>query len=361
MNGLVNVSKSRRDPSEKIEKSGEITLDAVAAIAAQVLRENPDPDPELEPWYGEDEITFRTNPHPENLTADGVVVVNPGGMQVGAVSKFSVLNPQGGGAVGRRIKGMSAKSRKRLMRHLMAVDLESIAAERKGAKFSRAMFVTLTYPWMDGKPFSDWERAKEHLEALRKRLERAYGIKWAVWKQEYQESGALHFHLVLNLSRVVRVACFRAWLAQAWYEIVESGNPDHLAAGTGVEPVYIEQGQPGSLLSYLSKELGGSRKRYQDRAFDPDTGELIESGKTWGIWGRGDFEAAKVIICKITVRGREAWQRFKENVARRFEKSRYLRRVASIAWWGGGLLYGNGGDLMNELLDGIPEGAWEYV
>ncbi len=355
MSGLVNVSKSRRGSPE------EIGWDDLRAIAEQVLRDCPDPEPELEPWYEDDVITFRINPHPENLTPDGVVVVNPGGMQVGAVSKFSVQNPQGGGAVGRKVAGMSAKSRKRLMSHLMAVDLESIAAERKGAKYSRAMFITLTYPWMDGKPFTDWERAKEHLDTLRKRLERAYGIEWAVWKQEHQGSGALHFHLVLNMSKVVNVANFRVWLAKAWYEVVESGNPDHLKAGTGVEPVYIEQGQPGSLLSYLSKELGGSRKRYQNQAFDPETGELLETGRTWGIWGREAFEAAKVIIAKFAIRGREAWQRFKENVAKRFEKSRYLRRVADIAWWGGGLLYGNGGDLMNDLLDGIPDGAWEYI
>ncbi|MEJ5311748.1 MAG: hypothetical protein WHX52_18455 [Anaerolineae bacterium] len=340
MTGLVNVSKSRRDPSEKMENSEKIGFGDLRA---------------------DEKLTFATNPHPENLTADGVIVVNPCGMQVGAVSKFAVQNPKGGGAEGRKIAGMSNKSRKRLMRHLMAVDLESIAAEREKAKYSRALFVTLTYPWIDGLPFTDWERAKEHLDALRKRIERADGVKWGVWKQEHQESGALHFHLVLNLPKVVNVQNFRAWIAQAWYEIVDSGNLDHLKAGTSVEAVYIKQSQPGNLLSYLSKELGGSKKSHQVRAFNPETGEALGTGKTWGIWGREAFNAAKVIVCKIAIRGREAWQRFKENVARHFEKSRYLRTVADIAWWGGGLLYGNGGDLMNVLLEGIPDEAWEYV
>ena len=347
MTGLVNVSKSGRDD--------------LKTIVAQVLRENPDPNPELQPWYDDENLTFATNPHPENLTADGVVVVNPCGMQVGAVSRFAVQNPQGGGAVGRKVAGRSNKSRKRLMRHLMSVDLESIATERKKAKYGRALFVTLTYPQENGLPFTDWERGKEHLNTLRKRLERNYGLVWAVWVQEHQKSGALHFHLILNLSKVANLHSFRAWIAQAWFEVVGSGNLDHLKAGTSVEAVYIEQSQPGNLLSYLSKELGGSGKAYQVIACNHETGEVLETGKTWGIWGREAFDAAKVVICKIAIRGREAWQRFKENVASTFEKSRYLRTVADLSWWGGGLLYGNGGDLMNKLLDGIPDGAWYYV
>jgi len=346
MTGLVNVSKSGREDLQ--------------AVVAQVLRENPDPNPELQPYW-KDDRTFKIDPHPERRTADGVVVVNPCGMQVGAVSKFAIQNPQGGGTIGRKVAGRSNKSRKRLMRHLMSVDLESLAAERKKAKYSRALFVTLTYPQENGLPFTDWERGKEHLSTLRKRLERNYGLVWAVWVQEHQRSGALHFHLVLNLSKVVNLYTFRAWIAQAWFEVVGSGNPDHLKAGTSVEAVYIEQSQPGNLLSYLSKELGGSGKAYQIKAFNPETGEVLETGKTWGIWGREAFNEAKVIVCEFVIRGREAWQRFKENVAATFEKSRYLRTVADIAWWGGGLLYGNGGDLMNKLLDGIPDGAWEYM
>lgn len=303
---------------------------------------------------------FRVNPHPENIAADGVVVINPSGVQVKTLDKFTVNKPPPS-ETGRVITGRSDKARGRLMKHLIQVDLEDISAERKGAKYGAAHFVTLTYPWTDGKPFTDWQRGKANLEALRKRIASKYGLTWGVWVQEHQKSSALHFHLVVLLPKVVNVAGFRAWVSKAWYEVVGSDNPDHLKAGTSVEAVYVEQGQPGNLLGYLSKELGGFKKGYQLIAFDHETGEALETGKTWGIWGREAFNAAKVTVASIRIKGGEYWQRFKENVARRFEKSPYLRKVADMNWWGGGLLYGNGLELLEDLLEGIPAGAWSFT
>ncbi len=321
-NGLVNAAKSRENPEKAI---------------------------------------FRTNPHPENIAADGVVVLHPSGAQVKTLDKFAVHKPPPS-ETGRVISGRSDRARARLMRHLIQVDLEDIAAERKGAKYGAAHFITLTYPWTDGEPFTDWQRGKAHLEALRKRIAYDYGLTWGVWVEEFQRKGALHFHLVVLLPKVVNVAVFRVWLAKAWYEIVGSGNPDHLVHGTMLEAVYVEQGQPGNLLAYLSKEMGGFKgKRYQMRGFDPETGELLESGKTWGIWGREAFEACKVLVASIRIKGGEYWQRFKENVSKRFEKSPYLRKVADMNWWGGGLLYGNGLELLETLLEGIPAGAWSFT
>ena len=317
---------------------------------------NPDPHPELQFDLDRNKKTRKTNPHPENLSPDAVVVVNPSGMQVKAVSKF-VTNPQGGGATGRRIAGRSKKARGRLMRHLIQVDLSGVAAERKNAKFSKCLFLTLTYPDI----FQDHEQGKSHIKALRKRLERKYGIVWAVWIQEFQERGAFHYHVMLLLPKVAKVAVFRAWLAWAWYEIVGSENEKHLRAGTGAEPVYIANGDPGSLLSYLSKELGGFGKKYQLVFADQETGELVRTGKTWGIWGRDAFNAAKVTVCSLKIKGVEAWQRFKENVSSYFAPSRYLRKVSSMSWWGGGILYGDGLKLLEVLLDGVPDDSWGFV
>jgi len=304
---------------------------------------------------------FRTNPHPERIAGDGVMVLHPSGAQVKTINKFAIHKPPES-QEGHTVHGRSDRSRARLMRHLIQVNLKDASSERKGAKYTRLMFVTLTYPHIDGKPFTDWEKAKAHLKAFRKRLEAAYGLKWAVWVQEHQGSGALHFHLVILLSKVVCAAEFKPWLSRAWFEVVKSGNPDHLKAGTSAEPVYIEQGEPGNLLSYLSKELcAGGGKKYQVLHVNEETGEILETGKTWGIWGRDAFDGAKVIIAKICIRGRAAWQRFKENVSNRFKKSRYLRKVSTMAWWGGGLLYGDGMSLLDDLLEGIPAGAWSFA
>jgi hypothetical protein len=351
--GLVNVSKSRETPEARRKR---LIEDA---------RRSGGRSPEEQDRRGEIAAHLLDHPeeavlHPENIAADGVVVLHPSGAQVKTLDKCAVRKPPPS-EMGRKVKGRSKKARGRLMQHLIQVDLEDIAAERKGAKYGAAHFVTLTYPWTDGKPFTDYERGKAHLEALRKRIVYKCGLTWAVWVQEHQESTALHFHLVVLLPKVVKVAWFRAWLAKAWYEVVGSGNPDHLRAGTSLEAVYVEQGQPGNLLGYLSKELGGFKKGYQVIAFDPETGEALETGKTWGIWGREAFEACKVLIASIRIKGGEYWQRFKENVSKRFEKSPYLRKVADMNWWGGGLLYGNGLELLEDLLEGIPAGAWSFT
>jgi hypothetical protein len=105
--------------------------------------------------------------------------------------------------------------------------------------------------------------------------------------------------------------------------------------------------------------MGG--KRYQTQAFDHDTGELLATGKTWGIWGRTAFNATKVVIASISIRGRDCWQRFKSNVAMCFSKSPYLSRVNDFSWWGGGLLYGRGLALLDKLMDGIPRSAWSFT
>jgi len=337
------------------------TLDDVRRVAYQTAIRNPDPEAALQLRQFDAVETTRTHPHPESLSAEGVAVFHPSGAQVKAVSKFAVRKPptkQKGSVV----KGRSKQSRGRLMRHLIQVDMGPIAAERKGAKYSKGLFVTLTYPWFDGKPFTDWERAKRDVDKLRKRIEYSYGLTWGVWVQEHQGSGALHFHLVLLLPRPVNLQKFRAWLSKAWYEVVGSGNPDHLRVGTRVDAVYINNGEPGNLLSYLSKELGGfGGKRYQVQAFNTETGEVLETGKTWGIWGREAFDSAKAIIVKLRISGREAWQRFKENVAAYFSPSKYLRKVADMAWWGGGLLYGAGDKLIDALLEGLPAESWEFV
>lgn len=333
----------------------------MAMIRTQVYRNNirhPDPHPELQFNFDYEDIKRQINPHPERLTAEGVVVVHPSGMQVQAVSKFAVQNPQGGGTIGRKVTGRSKRARGRLMRHLIQVDLNDVSAERKGAKYSQCLFLTLTYPDV----FQDHERGKEHIKALRKRIGYHYGLKWAIWVQEWQKRGALHYHIVLLLPKVVKVAGFRKWLAQSWYEVVGSENPKHLRAGTGADAIYVANNEPGNLLSYLSKELGGfGGKRYQLLAVNEETGEILETGKTWGIWGRNEFKAMKVAVCKLRIVGQEAWQRFKENVALRFAPSAYLSKIADMAWWGGGLLYGEGKGLLENLLEGIPAGAWEFV
>lgn len=290
---------------------------------------------------------FSVCPHPEARTAVAVAVVNPGGVAVKLQGKTSVNNPSGVGDRG-VVRGRSRKSRRRLMDKLSRVDMAAYAAKRKGARFSRSAFVTLTYP----AAFCSWEGAKEDLAAFRKRLGRSsWACEWVCWVEEYQARGAVHFHLVIVWARPVNLKAFRGWLSRAWYEVVRSEDPKHLAAGTQAVAVHLSKGV-GSLMGYLAGEMGKIR---QTRPVDSRTGELIATGRTWGFWNedRVPFVTVAVIVLKTW----EAWKGFKARVGVVFSKSAYLRHVPEYAEWRGGLLYGDGCDLVDRLCSGL---AFEY-
>jgi hypothetical protein len=246
------------------------------------------------------------------------------------------------------------------MEYLSAVDMSALASERKNARYCRSAFVTLTYPWdFPGRWENEedlegwepgWKAAKGHLRAWKERLRRHedFSFSWAAWVEEFQARGAVHFHVILVFKDPVDLKKFRPWLSDAWYEIVDSGDPKHLKAGTQAVPVYVSQGV-GSLMGYLAGEMG---KIKQTRPVDPRTGELIPTGRTWGFWGKDavPFET----LATISFWTWEAWKEFKERVSLHFKKSPYLSKVAGFRSWAGCLLYGEGGELLKILIQGIP-------
>lgn len=143
-------------------------------------------------------------------------------------------------------------------------------------------FVTLTYPG------GDWPRngrvCAEHLRAVRRWLER-WGFKSGVWKREYQARGAPHFHLwlVCPLSQDERPPGFlralRQRLSRAWYDVVGSGDPKHLAAGTQVKLLPPGQSAAGYFKAYLNKY---SDKEYQNRL----PADVEAPGRWWGMFGK---------------------------------------------------------------------------
>ena len=217
----------------------------------------------------------------------GVAVFLPGGVQCKRWSSGPECERRGGGVRG-KIKGFSRASRRRLMDKLMGVDWRAVAVPTKHAHEGRAFFVTLTYP--DSWP-SDY--GKSHLRAFRARLERAFGGVGAVWRLEFQERGAPHYHIMLVLDQVLPVAVLRSWVSRAWFEVVGSGDEKHLRAGTNVQVVYAERG-PGKLMCYLGKYLS-------KESFDG-----VEAGRVWGIWGMLPVGAAIAAV----VKSRRAWVEF---------------------------------------------------
>jgi hypothetical protein len=146
---------------------------------------------------------------------------------------------QSGGGCRGPICGFSRASRRRLLDLVNQVDRRCITS---------MLFVTLTYP----SEFPEsWQVWKAHLKAMIMRLRRRYpGIK-LLWRLEFQQRGAPHFHiLVLNVERIDI-----SWLSAAWFEVVGSGDAKHLLAGTQVARVRSWRG----VLFYVGKYLAKKR------------------------------------------------------------------------------------------------------
>ena len=179
-----------------------------------------------------------------------------------------------GGAIRGVIKDFTPASRRRLMRLV-----NSVNRDEAGLPF----FVTLTYHnvWPESR-----EGRKKHLDALQKRMERAYGAFAAVWRLEFQRRGAPHYHLLVFLdpeqivpsygegrrrhrrSALLRLRNNIAWM---WNEIVDADDIQHLEAGTAVEEIRSWNG----VNSYAAKYMG--KLETLQKGLEPP-------GRFWGVW-----------------------------------------------------------------------------
>jgi hypothetical protein len=157
------------------------------------------------------------------------------------------------------VREFSRRSRTRLQQTLCAVPVAHVG---RGL-----LFVTLTYP---AHYPGDWQVWKRQLDTMAKRLRRKFPAFAGVWKLEPQKRGAPHFHLlVVGLPFLAK-----SWLSEAWYEVVGSGDPKHLAAGTNVQLARSHRG----VVSYAAKYTA---KR---QALPADWQEGV--GRYWGVHNR---------------------------------------------------------------------------
>jgi hypothetical protein len=132
---------------------------------------------------------------------------------------------------------------------------------------SGMLFATLTYP---GEWAGDWKRWKRDLHVFSMRVGDKFPGAGVVWKLEPQARGAPHYHLI-----VVGVPFMaKTWLSRAWYEVVGSCDPKHLAAGTNIQSVHSHRG----VVSYAAKYTA-KRQQLPDSWQDG-------VGRWWGVFGR---------------------------------------------------------------------------
>jgi len=197
-----------------------------------------------------------------------------------------------------RIKGFTNSSRRRLLERVHELDAEDLEP---------GLFVTLTYP---GEWPHDPEVWKRDLAAFLKRLTREYPDAVALWKLEPQQRGAPHFHLLVYGADWIP----KTWLSRVWYEIVGSGDEQHLKAGTQVKRVRTWRG----VHHYAAKYVG----KVQDL---PDGWQY--PGRWWGVHNRAQFKLMRDVIT-ISIKGDGVAQRVRRWARRlKYGTKHYSRRT----------------------------------
>lgn len=165
-------------------------------------------------------------------------------LKVGGASskdvKSALIKPTKTRGVRGRISNFSRSSRWRLMQAIGKMRIDQIP-----------LFVTLTYPAEFSLDPKDWKR---DLATFYKRLRRRFPHSSALWKLEPQKRGAPHYHMFIWGVDELQL---RIWIAQAWYEVVDSGDKKHYHHGCKVEHIRSWAGVRSYAAKYMGKEQTG--------------------------------------------------------------------------------------------------------
>jgi hypothetical protein len=188
--------------------------------------------------------------------------------------------PPGGGKRG-KVTEFSDRSRKRLTRLLHRLSP------------AWGVFITLTIADASTSP----QQAKRRLWLLIRWLRNKLGFEAVVWKQEFQQRGAVHYHL----------------LAFSWRRRPPWVERDELANRWGLGYVWVEFFDKGRVLSYVAKYVrkpaalppeGASPTavppadpvHLTDTAISEQGGEQDAPGRFWGVVGREALVWAEVAL-----------------------------------------------------------------
>lgn len=203
------------------------------------------------------------------------------------------------------IKEFSKQSRRRMLR-LVASLKRSVSP----------VFMTLTYPDIFPDDPKIW---KKDLDDFFKRLLRRFPHAVGLWRLERKKrktgvnSGkvAPHFHiLVYNAAYIALLG----WVSRAWFEVVGSGDPKHLNAGTRVEPVRSVRG----VLYYTSKYICKA-----------ENDSMPGIGRAWGIVGREDLPGIQGEFQVLHIGGKAAMMILRmmhRRGAQLYRRGRYIGR-----------------------------------
>lgn len=185
---------------------------------------------------------------------------------------------------GRRgvIKGFSYGSRRRLM--------QTIATISRTADLP--LFVTLTYPAV----FPGCDVFKRHIDIFFKRFARSFPSAGLIWKQEPQERGAPHAHILVWGVELTRLM---VWVPVNWFQIAGGGDKLHLLwhqglLGHGNKHCVQQVRSFKGVWSYASKYLG--------KTFEAAGWGKKWTGRYWGVIARQNIPFVTMRYLMVTRR-----------------------------------------------------------
>jgi hypothetical protein len=230
----------------------------------------------------------------------------------------------------RVISDFSAKAKLRMMSYIAAVDW---ASQRYPDE--NLLFLDLTYPdnWSECVPTP--ADAQAQFKTLCQRFKRATGRPLrCVWVREFQRRGAPHFHLLVLWPRTIKGRPSKLWLSRNWYQIVGSGDPKHLAAGTRINFEEALRGavDPKRAAAYFAGYCEKD-KAYQHEAPEAWTNPNGSVGAFWGHRGLVKATAEIGITPEVDIEIRRMMRRYvasQKRVVERKVARQVARRYASV-------------------------------
>jgi len=218
-----------------------------------------------------------------------------------------------------KITEWSASSRARLKRFL-----GTLLSQEMG----RALVVTLTYPAEFPAP-DDHAIYKAHLHAFQMAMLRKWPQASGIWKLEFQQRGAAHYHMLLfGLFDILTEV--REWVMATWYRVAHKGDIHQGKAGTQVDPIKSAGGAAAYLLKYLGKVdqtlPGNFSGRYWGKLNTPKL-PIVEP-ETMELTAERAAQLQRIARCKVQ-KDVEAsrWKRFLEK-----EREQYWTVGGRLFW-----------------------------
>jgi len=174
-----------------------------------------------------------------------------------------------------KVTGFSAGSRTRMFDMFHKMEYKT-----------KPIFVTLTYMenWYDA------AQSKAHLRAFLERIRRAYPHASGIWRMEFQERGAPHFHIIFFKLGYIKKEKVQAM----WAEIIgEKGSKPF----TRIEQIKKVRGVMFYVSKYVAKFQDGGISGFNSltylHAYQEKYGEFI--GRVWGKFQAINLPFAEVL------------------------------------------------------------------